>query len=334
MESFIFGLFPMLSVGQQPTTTLYSQNTSPAGLTEFRVQSVWREFLLSESIMPQLDQFTYFTQFFWFCLFFFTFYILYKFYLPDDWEVKVFLFFITKPKLRKILSFFQWAFFYYFLVRLGFTLYNFVSLYQFFDLSLFPVLPTTSHSSGGSNSIVGVGSHEGSSSGWTSFDLNVLAEEEDEVARPRPLPQLDPGTEDPIYRAVDAIITSCENEEARIVEKAQTLLLKKGAPHLTDEDKEDIRRAINMALYDAWETDIDRRLEQFRRIRRFLGTGNSPVWNTFIDEMVALGNERFQNFKKKGIELNYMGLIPRLNRICRQVHYKKEVGPQPNRCMH
>ena len=36
----------------------------------------------------------------------------------------------------------------------------------------------------------------------------------------------------------------------------------------------------------------------------------------------------------EGLELNYMGLIPRLNRICRQVHYKKEVGPQPNRCMH
>ena len=142
---------------------------------------------------------------------------------------------------------------------------------------------------------MGVGSHEGSSSGWTSFDLNILAEEEDEVARPRPLPQLDPGTEDHIYRAVDAIITSCENEEALIVEKARALLLKKGAPHLTDEDKEDIRRAINMALYDAWETDIDRRLEQFRRIRRFLGTGNCPVWNTFIDYLVSLGNQKFND---------------------------------------
>lgn len=29
----------------------------------------------SQSIMPQLDKFTYFTQFFWLCLFFFTFYI-------------------------------------------------------------------------------------------------------------------------------------------------------------------------------------------------------------------------------------------------------------------
>ena len=30
---------------------------------------------ITESIMPQLDQFTYFTQFFWSCLFLFTFYI-------------------------------------------------------------------------------------------------------------------------------------------------------------------------------------------------------------------------------------------------------------------
>lgn len=31
--------------------------------------------IFSQSIMPQLDQFTYFTQFFWSCLFLFTFYI-------------------------------------------------------------------------------------------------------------------------------------------------------------------------------------------------------------------------------------------------------------------
>lgn len=31
--------------------------------------------IVSQSIMPQLDKFTYFTQFFWLCLFFFTFYI-------------------------------------------------------------------------------------------------------------------------------------------------------------------------------------------------------------------------------------------------------------------
>lgn len=32
--------------------------------------------IFSQSIMPQLDKFTYFTQFFWLCLFFFTFYMI------------------------------------------------------------------------------------------------------------------------------------------------------------------------------------------------------------------------------------------------------------------
>ena len=160
------------------------------------------------------------------------------------------------------------------------------------------MLPTTSHSPGGSHSIVGVGSHEGSSSGWTSFDLDVLAEEEDEVARPLPNP-LDPGTEDHIYKAVDAINTSCENEEAKIVERAREILLSKGI-FIDENDKKDIVRAMNMALYDAWETDIDTRLEEFRRIRRFLGKKNCSIWNTFLDSLVALGNHKFYDtrFKK------------------------------------
>ncbi|XP_052112770.1 uncharacterized mitochondrial protein AtMg01090-like [Arachis duranensis] len=143
------------------------------------------------------------------------------------------------------------------------------------------------------SSEVGVGSHEGSSSGWTSFDLDVLAEEEDEVARPLPNP-IDPGTEDRIYRAVDAINTNCKNEEARMVERAREIFLGKGV-FLDKNDDQDIARAINMALYDAWETDIDRRLEQFRRIRRFLGTGNCPVWDDFIDYLVSLGNQKFND---------------------------------------
>ncbi|XLR35660.1 hypothetical protein HN51_045032 [Arachis hypogaea] len=122
------------------------------------------------------------------------------------------------------------------------------------------------------SSEVGVGSHEGSSSGWTSFDLDVLAEEEDEVARPLPNP-IDPGTEDRIYRAVDAINTNCKNEDARMVERAREIFLGKRRFFLYKNDDQDIACAINMALYDAWETDIDRWLEQFQRIRRFLGTG-------------------------------------------------------------
>ena len=46
--------------------------TTRTGLTEF---SCLEGIILSQSIMPQLDQFTYFTQFFWSCLFLFTFYI-------------------------------------------------------------------------------------------------------------------------------------------------------------------------------------------------------------------------------------------------------------------
>jgi len=46
--------------------------TTPTGLTEL---SCLEGIILSQSRMPQLDKFTYFTQFFWLCLFFFTFYI-------------------------------------------------------------------------------------------------------------------------------------------------------------------------------------------------------------------------------------------------------------------
>ena len=46
--------------------------TTHTGLTPL---SCLEGILFSQSSMPQLDKFTYFTQFFWLCLFFFTFYI-------------------------------------------------------------------------------------------------------------------------------------------------------------------------------------------------------------------------------------------------------------------
>lgn len=181
-------------------------------------------------------------------------------------------------------------------LKYGLAIYNnFFSI--LFDLSVCPMLPTNSHSSGGSNSIVGVGSHEGSSSGWTSYDQYVLAEEENEVARPLPNP-IDPGTEDRIYRAVDGINTNCKNEEARMVERAREIFLGKGV-FLDENDQQDIARAMNMALYDAWETDIDTRLGQFRKIRRSLGKRSCSVWDNFIDSLVALGNQKFSPFKKE-----------------------------------
>ncbi|KAL0305298.1 UNVERIFIED_CONTAM: putative ATP synthase protein YMF19 [Sesamum calycinum] len=63
---------PMLSVGQQPTAALVSFFTTRTDLTEL---SCLEGIIGSQSIMPQLDKFTYFTQFFWSCLFLFTFYI-------------------------------------------------------------------------------------------------------------------------------------------------------------------------------------------------------------------------------------------------------------------
>lgn len=63
-------LSPMLSVGQQPTTTHYNSSLLLQALRSLE------GFIFSQSTrMPQLDKFTYFTQFFWLCLFFFTFYI-------------------------------------------------------------------------------------------------------------------------------------------------------------------------------------------------------------------------------------------------------------------
>ncbi|KAL2247913.1 UNVERIFIED_CONTAM: putative ATP synthase protein YMF19, partial [Sesamum indicum] len=63
---------PMLSVRQQPTAALVSFFTTRTDLTEL---SCLEGIIDSQSIMPQLDKFTYFTQFFWSCLFLFTFYI-------------------------------------------------------------------------------------------------------------------------------------------------------------------------------------------------------------------------------------------------------------------
>ena len=62
----------MLSVGQQPTNQL---SFSSSLLVQEGVSFCLEGFIFSQSIMPQLDKFTYFTQFFWSCLFLFTFYI-------------------------------------------------------------------------------------------------------------------------------------------------------------------------------------------------------------------------------------------------------------------
>ena len=98
----------------------------------------------SESIMPQLDQFTYF---FWLCLFLFTFNILIRFYLPLDLEVKVFCYYLTRPKLQRALSILKWFICIYCLLSCGYRIY-----YHFFDLILLycpcTMLPLDPSSSG------------------------------------------------------------------------------------------------------------------------------------------------------------------------------------------
>jgi hypothetical protein len=53
------------------TTNLFSSSL----LVQDRLSFCPPGFIFSQSIVPQLDKFTYFTQFFWSCLFLFTFYI-------------------------------------------------------------------------------------------------------------------------------------------------------------------------------------------------------------------------------------------------------------------
>ncbi|YP_173378.1 hypothetical protein NitaMp128 (mitochondrion) [Nicotiana tabacum] len=87
--------------------------------------------------MPQLDKFTYFTQFFWSCLFL----ILIRFYLPLDLEVKLFCYYITKPKLQRALSILKYFICLYCLLTLGYRIYanlfNAVLLH-----SIFGILPS------------------------------------------------------------------------------------------------------------------------------------------------------------------------------------------------
>ncbi|KAL6491847.1 hypothetical protein OROGR_033314 [Orobanche gracilis] len=104
-----------------------------------------------QSIMPQLDKFTYFTQFFWFCLFLLTFYIIVRFF-PFDSKIKIFCLYLTRPKLQRALSLALWLIVFYVLTCSAFRLYN--NLTSF--VLLHSVLPFDPGSSG-------------VSSGWTDL---------------------------------------------------------------------------------------------------------------------------------------------------------------------
>jgi bifunctional N-acetylglucosamine-1-phosphate-uridyltransferase/glucosamine-1-phosphate-acetyltransferase GlmU-like protein len=90
-----------------------------------------------------------------------------------------------------------------------------------------------------------------------------------------------------LYRAVEGINTACDQVQERIVLKTRTLLARKG---IALEDPQDVSRAINIAMTEAWEIDIDNRLSHFRNLHRYLGTRNCRLWPEIVKELRDLGN--------------------------------------------
>ena len=109
-----------LLVNNQPHITHYSYmkglSFCPEGI------------ILSQSIMPQLDKFTYFTQFFWSCLFLFLLSIFFHYFFPLGIQVRLFCFYLTRPKLQRALSIMKWFIFFCFLVSLVYRISTFFDL--------------------------------------------------------------------------------------------------------------------------------------------------------------------------------------------------------------
>jgi hypothetical protein len=74
-----------------------------------------------------------------------------------------------------------------------------------------------------------------------------------------------------------------------MVRKAHILLHQRG---VTLGDPEDVKRALQLALHDDWEHDIDDRKRHFTVLRRDFGTARCERWNPFIDELRGLGNRQ------------------------------------------
>jgi F0F1-type ATP synthase membrane subunit c/vacuolar-type H+-ATPase subunit K len=94
---------------------------------------------------------------------------------------------------------------------------------------------------------------------------------------------------DRISAEVETITSACENLEAAMVRKAHILLHQRG---VTLGDPEDVKRALQLALHDDWEHDIDDRKRHFTVLRRDFGTARCERWNPFIDELRGLGNRQ------------------------------------------
>lgn len=90
-----------------------------------------------------------------------------------------------------------------------------------------------------------------------------------------------------IYAAVQAITEACDKEEAAMIAKAHILLHQMG---ITLKDPKDVKRALEAALYDDRQYDIDERLPHFRGLKRYFGTARCSIWNKFVDELRELGN--------------------------------------------
>nr|AXU98911.1 hypothetical protein [Brassica juncea]AXU99007.1 hypothetical protein [Brassica juncea] len=92
-----------------------------------------------------------------------------------------------------------------------------------------------------------------------------------------------------ISAEIERIMAACENEEAAMIRKAHNLLHQLG---ITLEDPEDVKRALQLALHDDWEHDIDDRKRHFTVLRRNFGTARCERWNSFISELRGLGNHQ------------------------------------------
>jgi hypothetical protein len=82
-------------------------------------------------------------------------------------------------------------------------------------------------------------------------------------------------------------MSRCEWVERAMERKARAILR---AKKITLDDPADVRRALNMALYDHKEQDIDTLLPHLKKLNRKFGKNGCLIWNTFIDELIDLGN--------------------------------------------
>ncbi|KAK4263628.1 hypothetical protein QN277_029016 [Acacia crassicarpa] len=92
---------------------------------------------------------------------------------------------------------------------------------------------------------------------------------------------------DRLYRAVEAINSTCDQIQERMVSKAGTILQRKS---LVLNDSLDIQRAVEVAMTDSWLIDIDSRIAHFRNLHRNLGRNHCSLWPVIINVLRDLGN--------------------------------------------